>query len=80
MVTLLIGRKGSGKTKKLIAQGKTVTVIMGFGSADEVFYKEEFEALGVKVYSDPFRGTGALSRGDGRSAAGIVFPDQWTKN
>ena len=35
--------------KKLIAQGKTVTVIMGFGSADEVFYKEEFEALGARV-------------------------------
>ena len=35
--------------KKLIAQGKTVTVIMGYGSADEVFYKEEFEALGARV-------------------------------
>ena len=35
--------------KKLIAQGKTVTVIMGYGSADEVFYKEEFEALGSRV-------------------------------
>ena len=35
--------------KKIIAQGKTPTVIMGFGSADEVFYKEEFEALGARV-------------------------------
>ena len=35
--------------KKLIAMGKSVTVILGFGSADEVFYKEEFEALGARV-------------------------------
>ena len=35
--------------KKLIKEGKAPTVILGFGSADEVFYKEEFEALGAKV-------------------------------
>ncbi len=35
--------------KKLIAEGKEVTVILGFNTADEVFYKEEFEALGAKV-------------------------------
>ena len=35
--------------KKLIAEGKEPTVILGFGSADEVFYKEEFEKLGAKV-------------------------------
>ncbi len=33
--------------KELVKMGKKVTVIAGFGSADEVFYKEEFEALGV---------------------------------
>ena len=36
--------------KKLIAQGKVPSVILGFGSADEVFFKEEFESLGAKVY------------------------------
>ncbi len=36
--------------RKLIAEGKRPSVIMGFGSSDEVFYKNEFEALGVKVY------------------------------
>ena len=36
--------------KKLIAQGKAPSVILGFGSADEVFFKEEFESLGAKVY------------------------------
>lgn len=35
--------------KKLIAEGKKVTVILGFNSAEEVFYKDEFEALGARV-------------------------------
>ena len=35
--------------KLLVAQGKHPTVILGFGKADEVFFKEEFEALGLKV-------------------------------
>ena len=35
--------------KKLIAEGKKPTVILGFNRADEIFYEKEFEALGVKV-------------------------------
>ena len=35
--------------KKLIALGKDVTVILGFNTQSEVFYKEEFKALGCKV-------------------------------
>ena len=35
--------------KKLIAEGKKPTVILGFGSSDEVFYKEEFKTLGAEV-------------------------------
>ena len=35
--------------RKLVAQGKKPTVILGFGKADEVFFKEEFEALGLTV-------------------------------
>ena len=35
--------------KKLAAEGKKCTVILGFGSADEVFYEEEFKALGADV-------------------------------
>ena len=35
--------------KKLVAQGKKPTVILGFGGSDEIFYKEEFEALGAKT-------------------------------
>ena len=35
--------------RKLIGEGKQPTVILGFNTADEVFYKDEFEALGAKV-------------------------------
>ena len=35
--------------KKLIAQGKTVSVILGFNTASEVFYENEFKALGCDV-------------------------------
>ena len=35
--------------KKLIAEGKNVTAILGFNKADEVFCKEDFEAIGCKT-------------------------------
>ena len=35
--------------KRLIAAGKQVTVILGFNRADEVFYRDEFAALGARV-------------------------------
>ena len=35
--------------KKLIAMGKSVTVVLGFNKESEVFYKEEFEKIGAKV-------------------------------
>ena len=35
--------------RKLVAEGKKIGVILGFGSADEIFYKERFEALGARV-------------------------------
>ena len=35
--------------KKLIGECKTPTVILGFNTSDEVFYKDEFEALGANV-------------------------------
>ncbi len=36
--------------KKLKSEGKDVVAILGFNKADEVFYKDEFEAIGVKTY------------------------------
>ena len=36
-------------TRDLIARGKDVTVVLGFNTESEIFYAEEFEALGAKV-------------------------------
>ena len=36
--------------KDLISQGKKPTVILGFASKEDVFFEEEFKALGVDVY------------------------------
>ena len=46
--------------KKLISEGKSVGVILGFGSSDEVFYKEEFEALGARVAVTTVDGTAGI--------------------
>ena len=46
--------------RNLIAQGKHPTVIMGFGSADEIFFEPEFFSLGADVIvttADGSRGT-----------------------
>lgn len=42
--------------KRLIAEGKKPVVIMGFNTAAEIFYKEEFEALGAEVYVSTVNG------------------------
>ncbi len=39
-----------GLAKKLISEGITPSVILGFGKADELFYEEEFKKIGAKVY------------------------------
>lgn len=36
--------------KKLIGEGKAVSVILGFNKKDEIFYSDEFEKIGAKVY------------------------------
>ena len=35
--------------RNLVAEGKKVTVVLGFNTAAEIFYREQFEALGVEV-------------------------------
>ena len=35
--------------KKLIEEGKKVSVVLGFNTADEIFYEEEFQSLGCDV-------------------------------
>ena len=36
--------------KKLISEGKKVSVILGFNKKEEIFYEDKFKALGAKVY------------------------------
>lgn len=36
--------------KKLIEEGKTVKVILGFNTKDEIFYEEKFKNLGAQVF------------------------------
>lgn len=36
--------------KDLVVQGKQVSVVLGFNTCEEIFYKNEFEALGANVY------------------------------
>ena len=43
--------------KNLIREGKCPEVILGFNTAAEVFYKEEFEALGIPVHVATADGT-----------------------
>ncbi|MBP3816330.1 MAG: dihydroorotate dehydrogenase electron transfer subunit [Firmicutes bacterium] len=35
--------------KKLLSMGKRVTVVMGFNKKEEIYYQEEFSALGCRV-------------------------------
>ena len=46
--------------KNLIAQGKKVTVIIGFNTKEEVFYENEFKELGAKVIVTTVDGTYGL--------------------
>ena len=36
--------------KRLLAKGKKPMVILGFNTKSEIFYEEEFKALGIEVY------------------------------
>ena len=59
--------------KKLLAQGKKVSVILGFNTADEVFYEDEFKALGCDVTVTTVDGS--------RGVKGFVtdaLPDEYT--
>ena len=39
-----------GLCEKLVAEGKSVSVIIGFNTKDEVFYEDEFKKAGAKVF------------------------------
>ena len=39
-----------GLAKKLLGEGKSVKVILGFNTKEEIFYEEQFKALGAEVF------------------------------
>ena len=43
--------------RELISEGKKVTVVLGFNSKDDVFYEDEFKALGADVHIATADGT-----------------------
>lgn len=38
-----------GTARRLIAEGKNVTAVLGFNSSEDVFYEDEFRRLGARV-------------------------------
>ncbi len=46
--------------KKLLEEGKRPAVILGFGSSDEIFFKDEFESLGVEVFVTTVDGSAGI--------------------
>ena len=47
--------------KKLLREGKTVTVVLGFNTKSEIFYVEEFRALGCEVYVTTVDGSAGIT-------------------
>lgn len=43
--------------RRLLGEGKSPIVILGFNTAEEIFYAEEFRALGVETYISTADGT-----------------------
>ena len=60
--------------KKLLAEGKPVQVVLGFNTAAEVFYAEEFRALGCEVILATADGSAGI-RGFVTTAIDAARPD-----
>ncbi|MBO5216157.1 MAG: dihydroorotate dehydrogenase electron transfer subunit [Alistipes sp.] len=46
--------------KELLGRGRSVSVVLGFGSKAELFYEEEFRALGADVYVSTVDGSAGV--------------------
>ncbi len=57
--------------RALISEGKSVTAILGFNTSDEVFYADEFKALGADVFVTTLDGSCGI-RGFVTSALGAA--------
>lgn len=59
--------------KKLVGEGKQVSVVLGFNTKDEVFYEDEFRALGCDVTVTTADGSYGV-----RGFVTDAFPDSYT--
>ena len=59
--------------KTLIANGQVPTVLLGFNTADEVFYEQEFKALGCDVFVTTADGSYGIKGFVTDALAGIDF-------
>ncbi len=64
--------------RRLIAEGKKVTVILGFNTASEVFYEEEFKALGADVIVATADGSGGVKGFVTDGMAGVEYTHFYT--
>ncbi len=64
--------------RQLIAAGKQVTVILGFNTAAEVFYEEEFKALGATVLVATADGTKGVKGFVTDAMAGVEYTHFYT--
>ncbi len=64
--------------RTLIAKGKRVTVILGFNTADEVFFENEFRALGANVVVTTVDGSRGTKGFVTDALAGLAFTYVYT--
>ncbi len=60
-------------TKKLISQGRDVSVILGFNTKDEIFFENEFKALGAHTFVTTVDGSYGI-----KGFATDALPDDYT--
>lgn len=64
--------------KKLVSEGKIVTVILGFNKADEVFYEKEFVDIGCKVIVTTVDGSYGIKGFVTNGAEGVEYTYVYT--
>ena len=64
--------------RKLVAEGKKCTVILGFGSKDEVFYEDKFAELGARVIVTTVDGSYGVKGFVTNAMAGIDYTHFYT--
>ena len=67
-----------GLCRELVAQGKEVTVVLGFGKKEEVFYEEEFAKLGARVLVTTVDGSYGIQGFATKALEGLAYSYLYT--